>query len=349
MLGHTLECILSPEDQSAGRLANDREKALAGGTVSDERWHRRASGELFWASTETTALRDEAGTVTGFVKVLRDRTEEHLAARALAISNDQLQRAQSAGGVGVFTVDLESGRIAATPEFCRIFGLAPTEWLPAGSIESLVFPEDQHLISNRASRGDGSAPPRAQYRIRRADDGSVRWIARSAEFQCDAAGRPVSMDGVVQDVTERHVAEIQLRNSEERFRTFAQALPNHVWSARSDGEPDWFNDQVLAYTGCSHDTLAGKGWLSVIHPDDAERAHAAWQHALRTESLYEIEFRIRRRDGAWRWFLARALPMRDADGVLTHWLGTNTDMEDQRAAREILMSTNAALQQRVQA
>jgi PAS domain S-box-containing protein len=349
MLGQTLERILNPEDQTAGGLAHDRETALAGGTASDERWHRRRSGELFWASTETTALHDEAGVVTGFVKVLRDRTEAHLAARALAISNDQLQRAQTAGGVGVFTVDMESGRITATPEFCRIFGLAPVEWLPPGSIESLVVPEDQHLISNRGSRETGTAPVRSQYRIRRADDGSVRWIARSAEFQCDATGRPVSMDGVVQDVTERHAAEIQLRNSEERFRTLAQALPNHVWSARPDGELDWFNDRALAYAGCDHDTLAGKGWLSVIHSDDAERARVAWEHALRTESLYEVEFRIRRSDGAWRWFLARALPIRDAEGVLTHWLGTNTDMEDQRAAREILMSTNAALEQRVQA
>jgi PAS domain S-box-containing protein len=204
-------------------------------------------------------------------------------------------------------------------------------------------------MSNPASRTDGSAPSRAQYRIRRADTGEVRWIARSAEFQCNAQGQPVSMDGVVQDVTERHIAEIQLRNSEEKFRALAQALPNHVWSAQPDGQIDWFNEQVRAYTGEEHHALAGADWLSIMHPDDAGRALTAWRLALASESLYEGEFRIRRRDGAYRWFLARALPMRDADGVVTHWLGTNTDMEDQRAAREILMSTNAVLEQRVEA
>ena len=349
MLGQTLERIVFPAGEAGSRLAQDRDSALRDGVSADERWYLRRSGERFWASGETSTLRDEAGAVTGFVKVLRDRTQEHLAAHALATSNDQLQRAQSAGGVGVFSLDLESGQVIATPEFCRIFGLEPADILAPEAIEALVFPADQHLMSTAGDRASGTAPARTQYRIRRADDGSVRWIARSAEFQCDAAGRPVSMDGVVQDVTERHDAEVQLRNSEQKFRTFAQALPNHVWSARPDGQLDWFNDQVVAYAGGDRETLSGTGWLSLVHPDDAERAAAAWRHALQTESLYEVEFRIRRRDGAWRWFLARALPMRDDDGVLTHWLGTNTDMEEQRAAREILMSTNAALEQRLQA
>ncbi|RYE90668.1 MAG: PAS domain S-box protein, partial [Oxalobacteraceae bacterium] len=233
--------------------------------------------------------------------------------------------------------------------FCGIFGLPPADMLDAKDVEATIFPEDQGLMSSSTSRRNGSAPTRAQYRIRRADTGEVRWIARSAEFQYDAKGQPVSMDGVVQDVTERHLAEIQLRNSEEKFRTLAQALPNHVWSARPDGQLDWFNQQVRAYAGEDNEALAGAGWLSIVHPDDVERALVAWRQALVTQTVYEVEFRIRRHDGAYRWFLARALPMRDDDGRVTHWLGTNTDMEDQRAAREILVSTNAALEHRVEA
>jgi PAS domain S-box-containing protein len=349
IIGQTLESIYTRNDQAGGQLRQQMDAALRAGVFADERWHLRKSGQRFWASGETNALRDEAGTVTGFVKVLRDCTDEHLGARALAASNDQLQRAQSAGGVGVFTLDLERECITATPEFCRIFGLPPVETLDASVVEGLILPEDQGLISSSTSRANGTAPTRTQYRIRRADTGELRWIARSAEFQCNARGQPLSMDGVVQDVTERHIAEIQLRNSEEKFRTLAQALPNHVWSARPDGKLDWFNEQVRTYAGEEHQALAGAGWLSIVHPEDARRALAAWRRALASETLYEVEFRIRRRDGAYRWFLARALPMRDADGILTHWLGTNTDMEDQRAAREILISTNAVLEQRVEA
>nr|WP_314624976.1 PAS domain S-box protein [uncultured Noviherbaspirillum sp.] len=349
MIGQALGCIFTQQDQAGSQLQRDMQAALCDGVVPDERWHLRKSGVSFRARGETNALRDETGAVTGFVKVLRDCTGEHMAAQALAASNDQLQRAQSAGGVGVFTVELDTGRVRATPAFCRIFGLPPTDTLDANDVEATIFPEDQGLMSSSTSRRNGTAPTRAQYRIRRADTGEVRWIARSAEFQCNAAGQPVSMDGVVQDVTERHLAEIQLRNSEEKFRTLAQALPNHVWSARPDGQIDWFNEQVRAYAGEDNEALAGAGWLSIVHPDDAERALAAWLHALANQTVYEVEFRIRRHDGAYRWFLARALPMRDAEGRVTHWLGTNTDMEDQRAAREILVSTNAALEQRVEA
>ena len=348
-VGQTLERIFTQQDRAGGQWRHDMRSALEAGVVPHERWHLRKSGERFRARGETNALRDEAGTVTGFVKVLRDCTDEHMAEHALTASNDQLQRAQSAGGVGVFTLDLERGRITATPQFCRIFGLPPSSTLEASQIESTIFPEDRDLVSSSISRANGTAPTRAQYRIRRADNGEVRWISRSAEFQCNAMGQPISMDGVVQDVTERHAAEIQLRNSEEKFRTLAQALPNHVWSARPDGQVDWFNEQVRAYAGEDYEALARAGWLAIVHPDDAERALAAWRRALASQTVYEVEFRIRRRDGAYRWFLARALPMRDADGAVTHWLGTNTDMEDQRAAQEILMSTNAALEQRVEA
>ena len=349
IIGQTLAAIYTREDQASDQLHQGMRQALQAGIVSDERWHLRKSGERFRASGETSALRDESGIVTGFVKVLRDCTDAHLAASALAASNDQLQRAQSAGGVGVFTLDLEHNRITATPQFCRIFGLLPSETLDAEVVEALVFIEDRGVMSSLASRTNATASSRTQYRIRRADNGEVRWIARSAEFQCNAQGRPVSMDGVVQDVTERHIGEIQLRNSEEKFRTLAQTLPNHVWSARPDGQIDWFNEQVRRYAGEEHRALTGAGWLSIVHPDDAGRALAAWRLALASEAMYEVEFRIRRHDGAYRWFLARALPMRDADGLVTHWLGTNTDMEDQRAAREILMSTNAVLEKRVEA
>ena len=197
VIGQTLEPIYTPDDQAAGQLRHDMEGALRDGVFPDERWHLRKSGQRFRASGETNALRDEAGTVTGFVKVLRDCTDEHMSARALAASNDQLQRAQSAGGVGVFTLDLEQGRVSATPEFCRIFGLPPVETLDVSAIEALILTEDQGLMSSSTSRANGTAPPRTQYRIRRADTGELRWIARSAEFQCNAEGQPISMDGVV--------------------------------------------------------------------------------------------------------------------------------------------------------
>ena len=110
----------------------------------------------------------------------------------------------------------------------------------------------------------------------------------------------------------------------------AEAIPHIVWIAAPDGATTYFNQQGCEYTGCPRQANDGWGWVALLHPDDAEPARLAWEHATRTEDPFAIEFRIRRFDGAFRWHCVRALPLRDADGELTTWIGTATDIEDQR-------------------
>ena len=128
------------------------------------------------------------------------------------------------------------------------------------------------------------------------------------------------------DVTLAHDSAAALRDSEARFRTFAQAIPNHFWTAMPDGMLDWFNDQTLGYTGRTTVSLLGDRWAEIVHPDDLQRAASAWAHSLTTGADYEIEFRILRADGNYLWHLVRALPMRDDTGAITRWIGTNTDI-----------------------
>ena len=293
-------------------------------------------------------IRNNQGAVTGIFVEGIDVTAHHEAAQALAHSNEQLARAQAAGGVGIFTVDLAANMVTMTPEMCRIFGLPVQASVAPEALENLVVADDVTRVSNLAMRTQGKLPLKTEYRIRRPDNGQVRWIARSAEFQCDEQGRRVRLVGVVQDVTERHQAEQVLRESEEKFRTFAQVMPNHVWTSPSDGQLDWVNEQTLAYSGMSQDKLTGQGWAQIVHPDDLARAGQAWGHSLTSGDRYEIEFRIRRSDGAYRWHLVRAQPLRSCDGVITRWVGTNTDIEDQRAASEALLAMNATLEQRIE-
>ncbi len=147
---------------------------------------------------------------------------------------------------------------------------------------------------------------------------------------------------------ERFRAEASRRESEEQFRAFAQAMPNHVWAADGDGVLYWFNEQVYVYSGALLGDLDGSAWTSLVHPDDVEAAGRAWADALATGTLYETEFRIRRADGAYRWFLVRAEPIRDAAGTLARWVGTNTDIEDRKRAAAQLERLNATLEQQVE-
>ncbi|MBA2590453.1 MAG: PAS domain-containing protein [Alphaproteobacteria bacterium] len=148
---------------------------------------------------------------------------------------------------------------------------------------------------------------------------------------------------LIGEVTERSWAHIErarvvgvMRASENQFRTMAQAMPNHVWTAAPDGLLDWFNSRVYAYSKAAPGTLDGTGWTSMVHPDDLGAAAASWASSLAAGETYETEFRLKRADGQYRWHIARAIPIRDSAGKLVRWIGTNTDIHDQKTVAETL-------------
>ena len=149
------------------------------------------------------------------------------------------------------------------------------------------------------------------------------------------------------NVTDRVLAEQSMRASESLFRTLAQALPNQVWSAPPDGVLDWFNDRVYTYSGYQPGELDKGRWARMVHDEDIGAAIAAWSHALATGSTYEIEFRLRDSAGDYRWHLGRALPIRDGAGAITRWVGTNTDIEDQKATAHAMATLNDTLAEQV--
>src|SRR5687767_14303947 len=114
----------------------------------------------------------------------------------------------------------------------------------------------------------------------------------------------------------------------------ADSVPNQVWTATPDGKLDYVNARVLEYFGRTYDEMIGMGWQDVIHPADIERVLETWTRSLRTAEPYEVEFRLRRADGAFHWHIGRAMPECDPAGRVVKWFGSNTDVEDLRAAEE---------------
>jgi PAS domain S-box-containing protein len=161
--------------------------------------------------------------------------------------------------------------------------------------------------------------------------GTPKWWDVTVTLIRDAEGRPDRLLSVSRDITESRDADIAVRESEARFKMFAQAMPNQVWSATTDGQLDWFNNQVFSYSGLKFEDLAGTGWAQMVHADDIGTAAAIWANALAAGKQYQVEFRLRRHDGAWRWHIARALPIKDAADTITRWIGTNTDIDDHKA------------------
>lgn len=224
IVGGSAETIFTPEDRRNGQVVKEMMAALTQGRGVDERWHLKKDGTRFWASGEMMPLRDDAGEHVGFVKIARDRTEQHLAGLRLRNLEVQLRQAQEAGGVGLFAVEVASGIMIATPEMSQLFGLDHAERRPAQEFEQLVTPDDQALVSNNSTRRAGGSPKDVAYRIRRADTGEERWIARKGEFQLDQNGTPVRFVGVARDITGHKSVELQLAESERKWRGLFENL-----------------------------------------------------------------------------------------------------------------------------
>ena len=125
-----------------------------------------------------------------------------------------------------------------------------------------------------------------------------------------------------------------LEESDLKFRTLADTMPQMVWSTRADGYHDYYNARWYAFTGVPVGSTDGRAWEGLIHPDDRERTWTAWSHSLATGEPYSIEYRVRAADGGYRWLLGRALPMRDEAGGVKRWFGTCTDIHEQKEAQE---------------
>ncbi|GAB3837582.1 PAS domain S-box protein [Hymenobacter jeollabukensis] len=168
-----------------------------------------------------------------------------------------------------------------------------------------------------------------------ADDGQLRYILQQTE-----------------DVTERHRAEQRARlaqqnlaESQEQIRFMLEALPLMLWTTRADGTADYQNPGWLRFTGRTLAQAQEWGWLDDIHPDDRATVNEAWRQALASGTEYQVEYRLRRYDGQYRWLLVQAVPRRSPDGAISGWVGTGTDIHEQKLSQQRVNEKDRELQQ----
>jgi PAS domain S-box-containing protein len=272
----------------------------------------------------------------------------HHSAVALREQQTQTSLALEATGVGVFRYDARSGRQAFSPRLLSIWGLRPDEEPTAERIRALVHPDDRHAVEAVAAALDpqGSGQFAIEHRIVR-PDGEVRWVEARGQTEfadVDGARRALRCVGTMLDVTERHRAQEDLLESRERFATLVDSLPQLAWSARADGYTDYLSPQWLAYTGQTLEQSIGFGWTTALHPDDVPRVVEKWKATEGPGDTFESELRIRRTDGEYRWFLARATAMKSGLGRTLRWYGTCTDIDLTKRVQEALARREAQLE-----
>ena len=149
----------------------------------------------------------------------------------------------------------------------------------------------------------------------------------------------------LQDVTEyTDIIKTQSEENDQQFQLICDTMPQMLWTTTPEGLHDWFSRRWYDYTGLSVKQSIGLGWQNPFHPDDMAETHQKWSHCLATGDEYSIEYRCRRHDGAWRWMLGRALPLRDhKTGEIVKWFGTCTDIHDLVEARMAAKRTREQL------
>ncbi|WP_417309220.1 PAS domain-containing protein [Devosia sp.] len=301
-------------------------------------FNRSGEPETVFMNLNYSPVRAEDGTILGVLAIVVETTGRVRTERALAQSREKLELALNASGmVGIWEWDLVAGKISADERFARLFGVneeAAREGLSIEEFVRAIHPSDRERVEAEITKAiaDGGRA-KISYRLPQTD-GSIRWVDASGTVISDAEGRPLRFPGIIVDITEQRRVSEQLAESEMRFRTLADTMPQMVWSALPDGHHDYYNARWYEYTGVPEGSTDGEGWNSVVHPDDQQRARESWRHSLESGEPYRIEYRLRHHSDAYRWVLGQALPIRDSAGKIARWFGTCTDIHEDKLAAE---------------
>jgi len=276
--------------------------------------------------------------------IVRDVSERHRADAALREREEIYSAIVNQAADGIVLIDMNSARFVEFNDVaCGALGYTRDEFARL-SLPDVFVGSAEEL--QRLSKAVLDAPGGLQFDVRhRCRDGSVREVYVSARIIW-LRGQAYSA-AIWRDITEERRAAAALRESEHRLRELAESLPQLVWTCAPDGACDYLGPQWVAYTGVSAAAQLGTRWLDQVHPEDRAALTSAWAASTASGGTLEAEFRLRGRDGGYRWFYARAVPLRDVEGRITKWFGTGTDVTERRAAEQSMRALNLELEERV--
>ncbi|MGH9220401.1 MAG: PAS domain S-box protein [Vicinamibacterales bacterium] len=296
----------------------------------------RPDGSVVWTRITVSAVRGADSTPAFFIGAAEDISEQVIASQALRTAEERLRTALDASGIGTFRFDVRRNALDWADGLERVFGGRENATLE--QFFEVMHPDDRPQMMAAYTRSvtegaDFEEEFRALW-----PDGSWHWLHDRGRTYCGTDGTPLYILGAITDISNHKRMEEVISNREAQFRTLANTIPQLAWIANNDGSRSWFNDRWFEFTGYGIEESQGLGWMRV-HASDAAGVLTGQLNAFRAGSTWEDTVRLRRRDGEYRWFLSRAMPVRTPDGTITQWFGTNTDITDRE---EILRREQAS-------
>ena len=317
--------LVHPDDRP--EFLRETERVKATGTSFDLGFRLvRKNGAVIFVDDRGEFVRNEEGEITRMIGVVFDVT-------ARARQETLFREANETGGIGLWSWDLMTGEVTADRLARDLWGVGFEPDLRLGRLLAQVHPADAARARDVMERTVAAREAYAlEFRVVR-PDATVRRLAVRGNGGSKLLG-PEVVTGIVIDVTAQRLGEVAVQESERRFKALAETLPQMVWSTGPDGFHDYYNRRWYEFTGVPEGARDKEEWDGIFHPDDRDRAWERWRHSLATGSLYEVEYRLRHRSGEYRWTLARALPVRDEQGIIERWFGTCTDIHDLKQAEQ---------------
>jgi PAS domain S-box-containing protein len=304
----------------------------------------RLDGERRWLTARGEAHHDSHGHVVQLRGTVQDITERKKIVEALRESEARLRFTQDNAHVGAFEWDMIKNESFQSPEMERIYGVEP------GSFGAGVYTWMEHLhpddrkrmeceVREHVRRG-GTAD--SEFRIIR-PSGEVRWLFSRGHVFSDSTNSPIRIVGIAIDITERKRAAEALRESEERFRIVANTAPVMIWMSGPDKLCTYFNQPWLEFTGRPLEAELGNGWAEGVHPEDFANCWETYSKAFDRRQNFQIEYRLRRHDGEYRWILDMGVPQFKSDQTFAGYIGSGIDVTERKVADEALSSISRRL------
>jgi len=332
-LGKGWNTPFHPDDKQAAWDAWNQATAT-GGTYSVESRLQAADGSYRWFLMRGEPVRDNAGGIVKWFGTCTDIDDMKKARDAMRESEDRFRLFVEHAPAALAMFDREMHYLHWSRRWQTDYGLESRDLRGVSHYE--IFPEIPERWKEIHRRGLAGEVLRGEDDRFDRIDGSTQWIRWEVRPWYDRTGVIAGIVIFAEEITARKQAEKALRDSEERFQAMANGIPQLAWMAEADGNIFWYNQRWYEYTGTTFEQMQGWGWESVHDPTVLPEVTERWKAAIAAGTPFEMEFPLRRADGRFGTFLTRIRPLRDADGRVVRWFGTNTDISDLKLAERRL-------------
>jgi PAS domain S-box-containing protein len=301
----------------------------------------RPDGRVTWVERNSRAHFDEHGRMLRVIGMVADITERKRVEDEGRESEARYRRIVETTNEGIWLLDAEFRTSFVNLQMAKMLGYKPEEML-GRVVFDFYFPEDVERKQQVLARRKEGISEHFDDRLRR-KDGTELWVRMAASAICKASGEFDGAMAIVCDITEQRLAAEALRESEQRFRLMADTTPTMIWMSGTDKLCTFFNEGWLNFTGRSMEEELGEGWAAGVHPEDLERCLSTYAKAFDSRVSFEMEYRLQRADGEYRWIVDYGVPRTGLNGVFSGYIGSCLDITDRKLSEMSLRELSGRL------